>query len=73
MLQYPVFFVAKHEDGRQEDFDLTIKAASVEDAMDQTYKIYLPRYKGEEGWQLVVVVDESRATDDEERAPGTTT
>lgn len=68
MPRYPVFFAAQHEDGRLEQFNLTVEAASPDDAMEQAFLQYQPRYADEDGWRLAVVVDELMATDGEEES-----
>jgi len=68
MLKYPVFIAARHDDGRLENFNLTVEATSPGDAMDQAFLQYQPRYAEENGWRLAVVVDELMATDGEEES-----
>ena len=71
MLGYPVFIAAQHEDGRLEQFSLTVEATSPDDAMNRALLQYQPRYAGEEGWRLAAVVDELMATDGEEASKST--
>ena len=66
MRKYPVFISAQHEDGRREQSNLKVVAASSDDAVEQALKQYLPRFGGEDGWRIATVVDELMATDAEE-------
>ncbi len=61
MLKYPVFISAQHEDGRRDQSDVWITAASPDEAIDQALKQYLPRFGGEDGWRIGAVVSESQA------------
>ena len=68
MLQYPVFISAQHEDGRREQSNLKIVAASPNDAIELALQQYLPRFGGEDGWRIATVVDELRATAPDEKS-----
>ena len=68
MLRYPVFISAQHEDGRREQSNLKVVAASPDDAVEQAFLQCQPRYAGQDGWRLAVVVDELIATDGEEES-----
>ena len=54
-------------DGPTETFNIVVKAATPDDAMEEAFQQFSPRYQGE-GWRIVTVVDELRATDDEEES-----
>lgn len=66
MLRYPVFIAAQHDDGRLEEFNLKVEAANPDDAMDKAFHQCQPRYIGQDGWRIAIVVDELMATDGEE-------
>lgn len=68
MLRYPVFISAQHEDGRHEQSNLKVVAASPDDAVELALQQYLPRFGGEDGWRIATVVDELMATDLDEEA-----
>ena len=68
MLRYPVFISAQHEDGRREQSNLKVIAASPDEALNQAIAQFLPRFGGEEGWTIAGVVDELMATDPEEES-----
>lgn len=61
MLKYPVYISAQHEDGRRDQSDVWIKAASPDEAIELALKQYLPRFGGEDGWRIGAVVNELQA------------
>ena len=69
MKRYPTIVIAQHETGGMEKFNLSVVAATPQEAMEEAYNQFDPRYPGQDGWRVVVLVDQLMASEEPTTEP----